>query len=269
MDEAQLIGLVEDAAPDGTALDRVAAAVRLGDDVSDAADASVRHFVDAARRAGHSWTEIGARMGVSKQAARKRFPDVEPVLEDLPELEVRPRLAACLDVARREAEADGAAEPGSQHLLLGLLAEGYAANLLDRLGVTHERARAEVRRLFPSPSEPDPDKCLAAAARFARECDHGFLGTEHVLFVLAHDRASRGNRVLERLGVAAAIRREMRCFERPRARPWPRRRPRPGQCSCSFCGHRQDRARLVAGPGVWICRHCVGLAADTLRTRSA
>ncbi len=148
-----------------------------------------------------------ASSGVSKQAARKRFAEAEMVIADLPDLPLRPRLVACLDAARREAVADGSTQPGSQHLLLGLFAEGYAANLLDGLGVTLERARAEVRLLFPGPMEPDPDAPLAAATRFARECGHDDVGTEHLLFVLANDLGCRANRVLEHLGVGAAVRR--------------------------------------------------------------
>jgi hypothetical protein len=52
--------------------------------------------------------------------------------------------------------------------------------------------------------------------------------------------------------------------------PWGRRRattPRKfgTRCSCSFCGKRQDQVRkLVAGPGVWICDHCVALCVEIL-----
>lgn len=269
MDAPQLIAMVEQSAPSATTLERIATAIRIGDEASTAADDTVRHFVDAARRAGHSWGEIGAQLGVSKQAARKRFTEAEMSIDAVPDLALRPRLEACLDAARREAEADGAARPGSQHLLVGLFAEGFAANLLDRLGVTRDRARAEARLLFTEPAAPDPDDPLAAATRFARECSVDYVGTEHLLFVLAHDPGSRANRVLEHLGVAAAVRRELRCFEPARGARWKRRRPRTAQCSCSFCGRRQDQARLVAGPGVWICARCVDLAADILRTQPA
>ena len=35
--------------------------------------------------------------------------------------------------------------------------------------------------------------------------------------------------------------------------------------SCSFCGKSQDRvAKLIAGPGVYICNECVGLCDDIL-----
>jgi len=34
---------------------------------------------------------------------------------------------------------------------------------------------------------------------------------------------------------------------------------------CSFCGKRQDQVRkLVAGPGVYICDHCVALCNEVL-----
>lgn len=267
MDAPQLIALVEQTAPTATTLERIAIAIQIGDEANDAADDTVRHFVDVARRAGHSWSEIGGQLGVSKQAARKRFAEAEMVLDD-PELAPRPWLLSCLAAARLEAESDGAPVPGSQHLLLGLLSEGYAANLLDRLGVTRERARTEVRLLFPDPTAPDPDNPVAAATRFAHECGHDYVGTEHLLFVLANDLGSRANRVLEHLGVGSAVRRELRCFEQTRGSRWKRRRPRAGQCRCTFCGRRQDQVRLVAGPGVWICQRCIDLAADTLRTKS-
>ena len=34
---------------------------------------------------------------------------------------------------------------------------------------------------------------------------------------------------------------------------------------CSFCGKRDDEARLIAGPGVFICSECVQACSDLLR----
>ncbi|MCW7945472.1 hypothetical protein AAW14_26555 [Streptomyces hygroscopicus] len=39
----------------------------------DVADHLIGHFVDQARRSGASWTDIGKSMGVTRQAAQKRF----------------------------------------------------------------------------------------------------------------------------------------------------------------------------------------------------
>src|SRR6516162_11211149 len=58
---------------DGSALDRVSAAVRISEHLGELADHVIGHFVDQARKAGASWTEIGQSMGVTKQAAQKRF----------------------------------------------------------------------------------------------------------------------------------------------------------------------------------------------------
>src|SRR5712691_3611539 len=91
-------------------LDRVEAALAVGEELTSGADDLIGQFVDEARHAGCSWTEIGQRIGVSKQAARQRFTQRPGVAGNL---EWRPRLLACLQAARREASADGAAEVGT------------------------------------------------------------------------------------------------------------------------------------------------------------
>ena len=68
-----LIAAVHAAHPEGDALTRLSDAVLVADQLTDNADHLVGHFVDQARRAGASWTEIGRSMGVTKQAAQKRF----------------------------------------------------------------------------------------------------------------------------------------------------------------------------------------------------
>src|SRR3954452_6846403 len=60
------------------ALDQLSTAVAAADHLGDLADHLIGHFVDQARRSGASWTDIGQAMGVSKQAARKRFLPKEP-----------------------------------------------------------------------------------------------------------------------------------------------------------------------------------------------
>src|ERR1017187_5140533 len=55
------------------ALDQLSDAVIAADHLGDIAAHLIGHFVDQARRSGASWTEIGKSMGVTKQAARKRF----------------------------------------------------------------------------------------------------------------------------------------------------------------------------------------------------
>src|SRR5690242_4007316 len=48
-------------------------AVVVAEHLGELSDHLVGHFVDQARRSGLSWTDIGRSMGVTKQAAQKRF----------------------------------------------------------------------------------------------------------------------------------------------------------------------------------------------------
>src|SRR6059058_5959869 len=55
------------------ALEQLSDAVLLADHIGEVADSLIGRFVDQARRSGASWTDIGRSMGVTKQAAQKRF----------------------------------------------------------------------------------------------------------------------------------------------------------------------------------------------------
>src|SRR3954454_3452208 len=74
------------------------------------ADRLLDHFVTHARGSGMSWTDIGARLGVSKQAARQRFTPATPPTAMPFAAHPAPRLKACLDQAAQEARVDGADE---------------------------------------------------------------------------------------------------------------------------------------------------------------
>ena len=68
----ELIKGIRASCPDSP-LDQLTAAVLAAEHVNDVADHLIGHFVDQARRSGASWTEIGASIGVTKQAAQQRF----------------------------------------------------------------------------------------------------------------------------------------------------------------------------------------------------
>ena len=263
----------------GSPLQRLDEAIALGEALAVEADRVTDHFVSQARESGESWTSIGDRLGVSKQAARKRFADrVRPTFAP----HFRPRLRACLAQAQREAQADGSGQVGTHHLLVGLLAEGVAAAILENLGVTAEAIRNSGRRLFGAPL-PATDQvppmsaeamcALDDAAHIARtnirDRNSGeVVGTEHLLGVLALDPGSRAQRVLNDLDVdIPAIKRELHCDITLN----PRRRRRQGgkfrsYSACSFCGRPASEAgQLVAGPRMWICASCVSLAVDVIK----
>ena len=277
----ELIARVEQATE--SPLGRVAEAIALREALAADADRVMDHFVGQAREAGESWTAIGDRLGISKQAARQRFADrVQPGLA----LEMRPRLKACLGQAAREAEADGSSEIGSHHLLAGLLAEGVAGAILEKLGVTVEAIRESGRRIFgPTSTVTDTAPAMSVEATWAVESaahlaranapddnTDPVVGTEHLLAVLALDPGSRARRILNDLDIdAAVIKRELNCFVTMNQR---RRRRRGGKfrkdSACSFCGRpAADVGQLVAGPGVWICAACVEIATDVLHLRTA
>jgi ATP-dependent Clp protease ATP-binding subunit ClpA len=257
----------------GAPLDRIEAALSVSEELTSGADQLIGHFVAEARAAGCSWTEIGQRIGVSKQAARQRFTPRLPGGHGIG-LQRRPRLLACLAAAGREASADGAAEIGTHHQLLGLFQEGMAAAILEKLGVRADAVRAAARELFPGESQPterpppesaEARDAIQGAAALARRGGCGYVGTEHLLGALALDPGSRARRVLGRLGVSIpAIKKELECYISPGKRRR-RRRGKAADLACSFCGKpRAADLRLVAGPGVWICAECVGLCNEIL-----
>lgn len=284
-DRLDLIGKARQRAGGDDPLVLLDAATAVAAEAGASADAVVDHFVQAARRAGLSWTTIGDRLGVSKQAARQRFADSPPTAASIG-VAVAPRLQACLDAGRAAARDGGSAVLGTQHLLVGLMTVGVAANALDRLGVTRQRVQDINRDLFTpvtagdaaaSVEDPDEDPdvraALAGARRLAGERGCGWVATEHLLFVLATDPGSAARRVLNALDVSVSdIKRELECFLQPVRQSRRGRRHRPGRApACSFCGKSADGLglRLVAGPGVWICAECVQLCTEIIEEERA
>src|ERR1700722_12407917 len=68
-----LIAYVKTLHPEGGPLKTVSGAFAVSEQLDEQSDALLGYFVDQARRSGLPWSQIGAAMGVSKQAAQKRF----------------------------------------------------------------------------------------------------------------------------------------------------------------------------------------------------
>lgn len=277
MDVLSLPGLVAEVGrrAGDAPLDRVEAALAISEELASGADELIGHFVAEARQEGCSWTQIGERMGVSKQAARQRFTAL-PGHARLGGLEQQPRLVTCLEAAAREAATDGAAEIGTHHLLLGLYEEGVAAAILEKTGIRADAVRQIARAMFPGGAEPDghlpPESAEAreavdGAASLARRVGQDHVGPEHLLGALALDPGSRARRVLGHLGASIpAIKKELECYLSPERR---RRRGKRAGHGCSFCGRAAaSGTEMVAGPGVWICADCVKLAGEILAERA-
>jgi hypothetical protein len=226
-----LITYVKVQRPGGSPLENLSDAVTVSAQLTDQADSLIGHFVDQARRSGASWSQIGASMGVSKQAAQQRFVPRGPVqglqMPHVPgdfsrfTLRARNVLAAAEDLA----QAADVAVIGPEHLAVGLLAEpeGIAAQALAGLGVsagqlrsafglpdlagTEDAPAGKPAEGGPAaarvPLGPGAVATLKGALRAALHLGHNYIGTEHILLGLV-DKEDAAAATLDRLGVTRA-----------------------------------------------------------------
>jgi hypothetical protein len=181
-------------------LERLTSAIVAADHLGDVADHLIGHFVDQARRAGHSWTEIGQAMGVTKQAARKRFVPKGP--DDTADFGSNADFSRFTDRARNavfaaheEARGAGNDTVTPTHLTLGLLTqpEGLAAMAFVSLGADLDRLRDDLRAALPAAVSDPPSlvpyddaarKALELTFREALRLGHNYVGTEHIALAL-------------------------------------------------------------------------------------
>ncbi|HEY2765078.1 MAG TPA: Clp protease N-terminal domain-containing protein [Pseudonocardiaceae bacterium] len=200
------------------ALEQLSDAVLAGEHLGDVADHLIGHFVDQARRSGASWTDIGRSMGVTKQAARKRFVPKGPgELSDLDASQgfsrFTERARNVVMAAQNEAHAADNDEIRPEHLVLGLLSEpdALAAEAIVAQGVSLESVRQTVTATLPTAADHVPDlipygsparKALELTFREALRMGHNYIGTEHILLALLELEDATG--VLTGLGVDKA-----------------------------------------------------------------
>jgi hypothetical protein len=200
------------------ALDQLSDAVIAADHLGEVADHLIGHFVDQARRSGASWTDIGKSMGVSKQAAQKRF--VARGTAEPSDLDPSQGFSRFTDRARNvvmaaqnEARAAGNDEIRPEHLVLGLLneSEGLAAKAIMAQGVALDTVRRTVTAQLPAAVDELPDlipydaqarKVLELTFRQALRLDHNYIGTEHILLALLEFEDGAG--VLAGIGIDKA-----------------------------------------------------------------
>jgi Clp amino terminal domain, pathogenicity island component len=224
-----LIGYVK--SQDGTALDHVSAAIRISEHLGELADHVIGHFVDQARKAGASWTEIGQSMGVTKQAAQKRFvPKAAELSVPGDEASWQAALTEAFHAhpfsrftLRAKHSISAAAEEARErrhhlvipeHLALGLLhePEGLAAKSIEALGVPLDSARDALVAALPPATVDEPvsgripftrgaKKVLELAVREALKLGHNYIGTEHLLLGVLEDEVVAGTGTLSGLGI--------------------------------------------------------------------
>jgi hypothetical protein len=196
-------------------LEQLTDAVLAADHLGDVADHLIGHFVDQARRSGASWTEIGRSMGVTKQAAQKRFVPKDP--GQVPDLDASQgftrfttRARNVVMAAQNEARTAGHDQIMPAHLVLGLLGEpdGIGAAAIVSRGVSLDAVREAVTTTFPPPAaevpavipfDPQARKALELTFREALRMGHNYIGTEHILLALLELEDGEG--VLTGLGI--------------------------------------------------------------------
>ncbi|OBK18350.1 Clp protease N-terminal domain-containing protein [Mycobacterium asiaticum] len=178
------------------ALDQLADAVLTAESLGEVADHLIGHFVDQARRSGASWTDIGTAMGVSKQAAQKRFvPKADPVTLDPEQGFARftPRARNAVVAAQNAAHDAGNNQITPDHLLLGVLCDpaALATVLLHLQKIDTEALRQAVELPPAAPEVPalipfsgPARKVLELTFREALRLGHNYIGTEHLLLAL-------------------------------------------------------------------------------------
>jgi Clp amino terminal domain, pathogenicity island component len=210
-----LIGSVLSDAPDDAPLTRLTTAAVMVRDVGDAADAALGYFVDQARRAGHSWSEIGDALGVSKQAAQQRHgPRVAGVPVTFERFTERARHV----IASTETTARDLGHPfiGTEHLLLALYSEpeGLGCRVLVESGLSAEAVRAAiVDELGPGPGggegrlpyTPRAVKALTSALAAAVELGHNYIGTEHLLLGVGRVDGGLAAKILHAAGLDEGV----------------------------------------------------------------
>ncbi|BBU23292.1 ATP-dependent protease ATP-binding subunit ClpC2 [Mycobacterium xenopi] len=192
-------------------LDQLSDAVLAAEHLGEVADHLIGHFVDQARRSGASWTDIGKSMGVSKQAAQKRFvprSDITALDPDQGFGRFTPRARSAVVAAQNAAHEARNREITPAHLVLGLLddPEALATKLLNEQGVDPEVVRSAVT-LPPACDEPPQltpfsgpaRKALELTFREALRLGHNYIGTEHLLLALLE--LEDGDGPLHRAGV--------------------------------------------------------------------
>lgn len=124
-----------------------------------------------------------------------------------------PRAQQVLALARKEADRFNHNFVGTEHLLLGLLklGQGVAVNVLQKMGLDLETVREEVekqvetgpetKQLGNIPYTPRVKKVLALAAKEAKNLNHTYVGTEHILLGLLREGDGVAARVLRNLDV--------------------------------------------------------------------
>ena len=123
------------------------------------------------------------------------------------------RARKVMQLANQEAQRFNHEYIGTEHVLLGLIKEGsgVAANVLKNLDVDLRKIRLEVEKLVQSgpdmvtmgklPQTPRAKKVIEYSMEEARQLNHNYVGTEHILLGLLREQEGVAAQVLMNLGL--------------------------------------------------------------------
>src|SRR5262249_27587237 len=142
-----------------------------------------------------------------------RGPAAELPLPDLDMQRFTDRARSVMGLANQEAKRLNHEAIGTEHILLGLIKEGFGvgANVLKNLDINLRHARKEVETLVrPGPSTvivgklpltPRASLVITCAMEEARNLSHNYVGTEHLLLGLLREHDGVAAQVLRILGL--------------------------------------------------------------------
>src|SRR5271156_4534319 len=123
------------------------------------------------------------------------------------------RARKVMQLANQEAQRFNHEYIGTEHILLGLVKEGsgVAANVLKNLDIDLRRIRLEVEKIVQAgpdmvtmgklPQTPRAKKVIEYSIEEARNLNHNYVGTEHLLLGLLREQEGVAAQVLMNLGL--------------------------------------------------------------------
>ena len=123
------------------------------------------------------------------------------------------RARKVMQLANQEAQRFNHEYIGTEHILLGLVKEGsgVAANVLKNLDIDLRKIRIEVEKIVQTgpdmvtmgklPQTPRAKKVIEYAMEEARNLNHNYVGTEHLLLGLLREQEGVAAQVLMNLGM--------------------------------------------------------------------
>lgn len=186
-------------------------------------NAAEAELVQRALQAGASWSRIARALGITKQAAHRKYRYVFEHAFDASaagsKVLATNEARQAMQFAREEAKRLGQPAVGTEHVLLGILhcRGSDAVKTLHALGVTLETARRSLQTTMPglpvkpsagAPTDgvtPQVRRILEGSLREALNRGEGHIGVEHLLLAMLSDSRSGAVQTLEALRTTPAV----------------------------------------------------------------